>query len=96
MRTKARGNAPNRQFVIEWNNVRYSPDPNIRTTFQVVLGECGSFTFVYPRNDGTFVQRGGTALIGMSGGFGEAETLYGENRPALRPGTGLRLVSLKP
>jgi hypothetical protein len=96
VRTEARGSGTSRQFVIEWHNVRHRADPQVRTTFQAIIDETGGFTFVYPENDGTFLQRGGNATIGAFGSPGEANTPYGLKQPVLRQGYGLRLESNVP
>ncbi|SNS91987.1 Carboxypeptidase regulatory-like domain-containing protein [Actinoplanes regularis] len=92
VRTEVRGTAPNRHFVIEWNNVMRDGDPGTRTTFQATIDETGGFTTAYPDNDGSFYLSGGDALIGLSGydGKGYHWNDYGDREPLLRPGYGLR------
>jgi hypothetical protein len=91
VRTTTRGSAPNRQFVVEWRNVASLEDPTTRMTFQAVLDEAGGYSFVYTDSDGTFLERGGGATIGIENADGSAALQYTYRRPVLRPGLGLRL-----
>ncbi|MEV4808368.1 carboxypeptidase regulatory-like domain-containing protein [Micromonospora avicenniae] len=90
VRTAVRGSAPNRQFVIEWRNVHSYEDPLTRGTFQAILDEAGGFSFAYTDNDGTFLERGGAATIGIENADGTAAIQYTYREPVLRPGLGLR------
>ncbi|MER5702813.1 carboxypeptidase regulatory-like domain-containing protein [Micromonospora sp. NPDC002296] len=90
VRTAVRGSAPNRQFVIEWRNVHSYEDPLTRVTFQVILDEAGGFSFAYTDNDGTFLERGGAATIGIENADGTSAIQYTHRQPVLRPGLGLR------
>ncbi len=90
VRTAVRGSAPNRQFVVEWRNVHSYEDPLTRITFQVVIDEAGGYSFTYIDNDGTFLERGGAATIGIENAEGTAAIQYTYRQPALRPGLGLR------
>lgn len=71
VRTELVGTAPNRQFVIEWRNVRFYGDSNRRLSFEIVLSETGEITLQYRDidrdSDGTidFFERGGEATIGV-------------------------------
>ncbi|PWU47047.1 hypothetical protein DLJ47_31395 [Micromonospora sp. S4605] len=90
VRTALRGSAPNRQFVIEWRNVHSYEDPLTRVTFQVILDEAGGYSFAYTDNDGTFLERGGGATIGIENSDGTSAIQYTYRQPVLRPGLGLR------
>ncbi|MCZ7420757.1 carboxypeptidase regulatory-like domain-containing protein [Verrucosispora sp. WMMA2121] len=90
IRTAVRGSAPNRQFVIEWRNVHSYEDPRTRVTFQAILDEAGGYSFAYTDNDGTFLERGGGATIGIENADGTAAIQYTYRQPVLRPGLGLR------
>ncbi|WP_433551260.1 carboxypeptidase regulatory-like domain-containing protein [Micromonospora zamorensis] len=96
VRTAARGAAPNRQFVIEWRNVYSYEDPNTRVTFQAILDEAGGLSFTYTDLDGTFLERGGAATIGIEGVGGTAALQYTHRQPVLRAGLGLRINSPAP
>ncbi|NES16769.1 hypothetical protein G3554_16455 [Micromonospora sp. PPF5-17] len=90
VRTAVRGTAPNRQFVIEWRNVHSYEDPLTRVTFQVILDEAGGWSYAYTDNDGTFLERGGGATIGVENADGTSAIQYTYRQPVLRPGLGLR------
>ncbi len=91
--TATRGAAPNRQFVVEWRDVRHHADPATRFTFQAVLDEAGGFHLLYPTNNGDFVRSGGSALIGIQSRTDETDQLlYADRLAVLRPGFGLRFA----
>ncbi|MET8262185.1 carboxypeptidase regulatory-like domain-containing protein [Micromonospora sp. NPDC005205] len=90
VRTGVRGSTGSRQFVIEWRNVHSFEDPLTRVTFQVILDEAGGYSFAYTDNDGTFLERGGAATIGIENASGTSAIQYAYRQPVLRPGLGLR------
>ncbi|WP_416900842.1 carboxypeptidase regulatory-like domain-containing protein [Micromonospora echinospora] len=96
VRTATRGSAPNRQFVIEWRNVHSLEDPLTRVTFQVIIDEAGGYSFAYADTDGTFLERGGGATIGIENADGSAAIQYTYRQPVLRPGLGLRFAAPTP
>lgn len=96
VRTAVRGSAPNRQFVIEWRNVHSFEDPLTRITFQAILDEAGGYSFAYTDNDGTFLERGGAATVGIENADGTSAIQYTHRQPVLRPGLGLRFDPLTP
>ncbi|MBG0569014.1 carboxypeptidase regulatory-like domain-containing protein [Actinoplanes sp. NEAU-A11] len=89
IRAAVRGTAPNRQYVVEWRDVRHHTDPDTRLTFQVILHEAGGFSYVYPDTDTTFTRSGGAATIGLRSKDGGA-LLYADRLTALRPDVALR------
>ncbi|GIF23735.1 hypothetical protein BJ973_004346 [Actinoplanes tereljensis] len=91
VRTATRGTAPNRQFVVEWRNVSSYEDPNTRVTFQAILDEAGGYSFAYTDIDGTFLEKGGAATIGIENAEGTVALQYTYRQPVLRPGIGLRI-----
>lgn len=91
VRTTTRGAAPSRQFVVEWRNVASYEDPTTRVTFQVILDEAGGYSFAYADNDGTFLERGGGATIGIENADGTVALQYTYRQPVLRAGVGLRI-----
>lgn len=93
IRTTTRGSAPDREFAIEWRNVHSYEDPLTRVTFQVILDEAGGYRFAYTDNDGTFLERGGGATIGIENADGTHAIQYTYRQPVLRPGLGLRLTA---
>ncbi|WJK35491.1 carboxypeptidase regulatory-like domain-containing protein [Solwaraspora sp. WMMA2065] len=96
VRTAVRGTAPNRQFVVEWRNVHSYEDPRTRVTFQAIIDEAGGYSFAYIDNDGTFLERGGGATIGIENASGTAAIQYTYRQPVLPPGLGLRFTAPAP
>ncbi|MFC3739272.1 carboxypeptidase regulatory-like domain-containing protein [Paractinoplanes deccanensis] len=94
--TAVRGSASDRQYVIEWRNLRHFNDSSVRFTFQAILDETGGISFVYPGNDGSYLNSGGMALIGIQPADGNAGLLYSDRLAVLRPGYGLRLTTAMP
>ena len=91
VRTATRGTAPNRQFVVEWRNVASYESPTTRMTFQAILDEAGGYSFAYADSDGTFLERGGGATIGIENADGTVALQYTYRQPVLRPGLGIRI-----
>jgi hypothetical protein len=92
VRAAVRGTAPNRQYVVEWQNVKHHDDPNTRLSFQAILDEAGGFTYVYPNTDTSFLRSGGAATIGLEPYNGAPGLFYADRLTALRPGVALRFV----
>ncbi|WP_179276923.1 LamG-like jellyroll fold domain-containing protein [Actinoplanes regularis] len=93
VRTATRGEAPNRQFVVEWKNVYQYGDISVRTSFQVIFNEAGGYDFVYAPGDDTFIRRGGASTIGIEDADGLIAMQYSSMQPVLRPGTGVHIES---
>jgi hypothetical protein len=91
VRAAVRGTAPNRQYVVEWRDVRHHTDTATRVTFQAILDEAGGFSYVYPDTDATFIRSGGAATIGLRTRDGTAALIYADRLTALRPGIALRI-----
>ena len=83
--------APNRKFIVEWRNVRSYHEPDIRVSFEVIFEEAGGFTFAYTGIDGTAVELGGSALIGIENATGTVALQYTFRSPVLRSGNGVRI-----
>jgi hypothetical protein len=89
IRTGVHGSAPNRQWVVEWRNVRAF---NLwqRVSFQVVFHEAsGQITFSYSGIDTAFVELGGAGLVGVENADSTAAVQYSFLSPVLRTGRGL-------
>jgi MSHA biogenesis protein MshQ len=84
VRYETKGTAPNRRFVVSWENV---PHYNLggAYTFQVILYENGEFVYQY----GTGNADGATATIGVEVGNTDY-TLYEYNTSYGYPGTAIR------
>ncbi|MFC4072460.1 carboxypeptidase regulatory-like domain-containing protein [Actinoplanes subglobosus] len=91
VRAAVRGTAPNRQYVVEWKDVRHHTDTATRVTFQAILDETGGFTFVYPGTDTSYLRSGGVATIGLRAADGSAALIHSDRLTALRPGVALRI-----
>jgi hypothetical protein len=96
VRTATRGTAPNRQFVVEWRDVHSYEDPTTRITFQVIFDEAGGYSFAYADNDGTYLELGGGATIGIENADGTVALQYTYRQPVLHPGLGLRISPVGP
>ncbi|MDQ7903531.1 carboxypeptidase regulatory-like domain-containing protein [Phytohabitans sp. ZYX-F-186] len=92
IRTATAGTAPNRQYIVEWRNVHSYEDPTTRVTFQLILDETGGFRFAYADIDGTYLELGGGATIGIENADGTIALQYTYRQPVLRPGTGIRIT----
>lgn len=93
VRTATVGSAPNRQFIVEWRNVFSYEDPNTRVSFEVVFDEAGGFGFAYTDLDGTFLELGGGATIGIENADGTVALQYTYRQPVMRAGMGLRFTA---
>ena len=87
IRTQTIGTAPNRQFVIEWRNMRSFSSSTTRISFEVILSENGTVTVAYTDIDSTSTwERGGTATIGVENGAGTVALQYSRNEAILSSG----------
>lgn len=68
------GTAPNRRFVVTWDNVPRPANPGILHRFQVILEESGDIVFQYRQTDG-----GRSATIGLENGSGTTAAQYSFN-----------------
>ncbi|GIF38688.1 carboxypeptidase regulatory-like domain-containing protein [Actinoplanes xinjiangensis] len=91
VRTAVRGTTPNRQYVVEWNNMRHHEDAGTRVSFQAILDEAGGFTYAYANPGASFVHLGGAAWIGLDAWGGASQIAYSDRLTVLRPGYGLRI-----
>jgi hypothetical protein len=92
VRTATRGTTGSRQFVVEWRNVASYEDPNTRVSFQLIIDEAGGYRFAYSDIDGTYLELGGGATIGIENADGTAAIQYAYRAPVLRPGIGLHFT----
>jgi RHS repeat-associated protein len=89
IRTATVGTAPNRRFVIEWDNVTRFVDMAARLNAEVVFNENGGdFTFNYTGLDNPGEQ-GGNALVGVENGDGTAATQYSYRSAVLADNTAI-------
>jgi subtilisin family serine protease len=80
IRTETVGSAPNRQFVIEWRNIRPYGDTTRRMDFEVVLTETGRIVTQYRNiaNDGR--EQGNSATLGIENATGTVALQYSLNQ----------------
>ncbi|MGE5850549.1 MAG: hypothetical protein ACM362_10510 [Candidatus Methylomirabilota bacterium] len=87
VRTRLLGEAPSRQFVIEWYNVRFWDDASSRLSFEIVLSENGGITFQYLNLAASNLRvRGSSATIGVESQTGEFSSQFSCNTASLGPG----------
>ena len=79
------GEAPHRQFVVEWRDVASLYDPALTASFEVVLGEDGDIIIHHASAANDFA-RGARASAGIENETGDVGLQYSYNRPALRTG----------
>jgi hypothetical protein len=83
------GSAPDRRFVVEWRNVRFWADPDRRVSFQVVFFETGAIAVAWDDLDGTFLERGGGAVVGIENADGTEAVAFSQFHPVLTSGQGV-------
>ncbi|MEU7871931.1 RHS repeat-associated core domain-containing protein [Dactylosporangium sp. NPDC049140] len=88
MRTATIGTAPNRTFIVEWNNFKHYADQTNRESAEIVLTE-GSTTVRtnYTGIDNNDAEKGGLALVGVENATGTAATQYSYLTPSLANNT---------
>ncbi|MEU5945390.1 S8 family serine peptidase [Micromonospora sp. NPDC047465] len=87
--TAVTGARPNRTFVVEWRNVSVFADRSTRLTFSAAIGEDGSITYRYADVDGTGVETGTGATIGLENVDGTVGFEYSYNAQAIADGTAI-------
>jgi glucose/arabinose dehydrogenase/PKD repeat protein len=93
--TSTTGSAPNRQFTVEWRNVRFFSDANARVTFQAIFSETsGQITLEYQDIDTHTFELGADAVIGLENADATDSFEYSFHQPLLR--TGLAITFLPP
>ena len=90
------GSAPDRQFVIEWRNLTMWEDNNRRVSFQVVFHETGEIAIAWDDLDGTFLERGGGAVVGIENPAGTEALAYSQFTPVLASGQGVLFTPAAP
>jgi hypothetical protein len=82
IRTIVTGTAPNRQFVVEWRNLRTYDDPNVRVDFEVIFNEgSGAITFTYNNIANVPREQGGQATVGIENLDGTIALQFSLNQP---------------
>jgi subtilisin family serine protease len=89
--TASLGSAPNRQFVIEWRNVRYFGDAGRRVSVEVILNENGDIQTMYKDiAPGDGLEMGNSATVGIENAAGSVALQYSLNEAALSTGLAIR------
>ena len=86
VRTQALGSAPNRQFVIEWRNIRPYGDTTRRMDFEVILNENGRILTQYRNLAADGREQGNSATVGIENATGTVALQYSFNQAALSSG----------
>jgi subtilisin family serine protease len=90
--TTTLGSTPNRQFVIEWRNVRYFGDETRRVSFEVILNEAnGDIQTMYKDiTGGDGLEMGNSATVGIENQTGTVALQYSFNEAVLTSGLAVR------
>jgi subtilisin family serine protease len=90
--TATRGDSPDRQFVVEWRNVRLiAVWPPIRVSFTVILHEGGDIEVLYKDIDpSSTLEQGDSATLGIENETGTVALQYSYNEPVLSNGLFVR------
>jgi subtilisin family serine protease len=89
--TASLGSAPNRQFVVEWRNVRYFGDAGRRVGFEVILNENGDVQTMYTDiAPGDGLEMGNSATVGIENQGGTVGLQYSLNEAVLSTGLAVR------
>ncbi|MEV0715225.1 PQQ-dependent sugar dehydrogenase [Asanoa sp. NPDC050611] len=84
IRTKVTGTAPNRQFVIEWNNIGHYGSASARISVEAILGENGTIAFNYfDLTASKTRERGDSATVGLENPTGTAALQHSFNQAVL-------------
>ncbi|MEE6263561.1 carboxypeptidase regulatory-like domain-containing protein [Plantactinospora sonchi] len=95
--TRTSGTAPNRQWVVEWRNVRLADDASARATFEVIYHENGQITFAYADISPTIAkERGSNATVGIENGAGTIAFQYLHREERLSSGQGITFRPSQP
>jgi subtilisin family serine protease len=90
VRTKTAGTAPNRTFLIEWNNVTFFGESTRRVDFEAELAEDGTITFRYRNLGNDLRERGNSATVGIEDHNGAVALQYSFNTATLSDSQSIR------
>jgi hypothetical protein len=97
--TELRGSAPDQEFIIQWRNVHFFAQDEVRTSFEVVLKQNGTIQFIYPYNavaGATRLRaRGTSATIGIENGSGAGGIQQSFNTASIDDGMGIEFTAPK-
>ncbi|GAA1876788.1 PQQ-dependent sugar dehydrogenase [Asanoa iriomotensis] len=84
IRTKVTGSAPNRQFVVEWNNIGHYGSASARISVEAIFGENGTIVFNYfDLTASKTRERGDSATVGLENPTGTAAVQHSFNQAVL-------------
>ncbi|MEV4478789.1 S8 family serine peptidase [Micromonospora coxensis] len=83
------GAKPNRTFVVEWRNVSFFASRSSRVTFSAAISEDGTVTYRYADVDGTGVETGTGATVGLENADGTVGFAYSYNSSAITDGAAI-------
>ncbi|GII91928.1 S8 family serine peptidase [Sinosporangium siamense] len=89
--TAVQGTAPRRSFIVEWRDVTFNGQPDVRFSFSAVLGESGTISFRY-HGVGHELTRGSSATIGLEHRDGTGFP-FTYNAPVLGEGQSITFTS---
>ncbi|HTJ35982.1 MAG TPA: carboxypeptidase-like regulatory domain-containing protein, partial [Dactylosporangium sp.] len=89
VRTAVTGTAPNRQFIVEWRNVRFFDNASARVSFETVLSENNDIAVAWKNLDALAVEQGADSTVGIENAAGTVALQYSLNQPNLRSGNGV-------
>ena len=86
------GTAPNRRFVVQWNNIKSYINATTSATFEAIFEEAGD-TIRFEYRDTVFgndADNGAWATVGLQGDPNGLYTQYSYRAPALHPNSAIR------
>jgi hypothetical protein len=89
VRTALTGTAPNREFIVEWRNVRLYADSTARVSFEAVLSENGDVTVAWQDIGASALEQGSQTTVGIENAAGTVAVQHSLNQPDLRTGDGV-------
>ncbi len=90
VRTATTGTAPNRQFVVEWRNLRTYSDANTRLTAEVIFSEnTGDITLTYANLTANARGQGSEAVVGIESPTGTDGFEYAYQQAVLSASEGV-------
>ncbi|HZB71694.1 MAG TPA: carboxypeptidase regulatory-like domain-containing protein [Acidimicrobiales bacterium] len=94
VRTGPVGTAPDRRFVVEWRDVAFYGEPEVRLSVQAVLFEDGDVEVSYRDVGPSDLERGAGATIGLEAPDGRSGFAFSTDVPVLRDGLAVRWSQL--
>ncbi|MET9885471.1 S8 family serine peptidase [Streptomyces sp. NPDC006430] len=93
--TAVTGNAPHRQYVIEWREVSHWSAQSDTFSFSAAIGEDGTVAYTYKGTGGTGIKGGSTATVGVENATGTDAFAYSFNTAVITDGLSLSFRTTK-